>query len=100
MKQIKHEETEYINPLIDFGFKRIFGNERVMMGFLNALIQVDEPETEIVGLVFMLGVNSNIASRGHSLNFSLEFKGGTSTTVAFADEYTLEEIDSQIVPEI
>lgn len=26
MKQIKHEETVYINPLIDFGFKRIFGN--------------------------------------------------------------------------
>lgn len=53
MKKIKHEETVYINPLIDFGFKRIFGNERVMMGFLNALIQVDDPDTEIVDLVFL-----------------------------------------------
>ncbi len=36
----------------------------------------------------------------HSLNFSLEFLGGTSTTVTFDKEYSLEEIESTIVPVI
>ncbi len=35
-----------------------------------------------------------------ALNYSMEFKGGTSTTVTFDKEYTLEEIDSQIVPKL
>ena len=33
-----------------------------------------------------------------SLNYSLEFLGGTSTTVTFDQEYSLEEIDAKIVP--
>lgn len=33
-----------------------------------------------------------------ALNYSLEFLGGTSTTVTFDQEYSLEEIDDQIVP--
>ena len=32
------------------------------------------------------------------LNYSLEFKGGTSTNVTFDQEYSLEEIDKNIVP--
>ena len=28
----------------------------------------------------------------------MEFKGGTATTVAFDKDYTIEEIDDQIVP--
>ena len=34
------------------------------------------------------------------MNYILEFKGGTSTSVTFDKEYTLEEIDQEIVPEI
>ena len=33
-----------------------------------------------------------------ALNYSLEFKGGTSTTVEFAKDYSIKEIDSEIVP--
>ncbi len=33
-----------------------------------------------------------------SLNYSLEFMGGTSTTVAFDKEYSIADIDSDIVP--
>lgn len=40
------------------------------------------------------------AGSGSVLNFSLEFMGGTSTTVAFDKDYTIEEIDSEIVPYI
>ena len=34
------------------------------------------------------------------LNYSLDFVGGTATTVTFDKEYTLEEVDSQMVPEL
>ncbi|MBQ7924749.1 MAG: protein translocase subunit SecD [Lachnospiraceae bacterium] len=33
-----------------------------------------------------------------SLNYSLEFKGGTATTVEFTENKTLEEINDQVVP--
>ena len=35
---------------------------------------------------------------GDALNYSLEFKGGTATTVTFDKNYTLEEINSEMVP--
>lgn len=35
---------------------------------------------------------------GDALNYSLEFKGGTATTVTFNESYTLDEINSQMVP--
>ena len=34
------------------------------------------------------------------MNYSLDFAGGTATTVTFDREYTLDEIDSQMVPEL
>ncbi len=49
----------------------------------------------VAGFVFM-GVNG---SRGEgAFEYSLEFEGGTSTTVPFDKDYTIEEIDGQIVP--
>ncbi len=49
----------------------------------------------IAGFVFM-GVNS---SRGQgAFEYSLEFEGGTSTTVPFDKDYTIDEIDAEIVP--
>ncbi|MCR5596528.1 MAG: protein translocase subunit SecD [Lachnospiraceae bacterium] len=51
----------------------------------------------VIGFVVM-GVNSG--SGKNALNYSLEFVGGTSTTVDFPEEYTLDRIDSEIVPYI
>jgi SecD/SecF fusion protein len=45
---------------------------------------------------FSMGFHAGTGDK--ALNFSLEFLGGTSTTVTFDQEYTLEEIDSEIVP--
>ena len=45
-----------------------------------------------------VGMGAHKAGNGQSLNFSMEFKGGTATTVAFDKDYTIEEIDEQIVP--
>ncbi len=47
-----------------------------------------------------VGMGAHKAGNGQSLNFSMEFKGGTATTVAFDKDYTIEEIDEQIVPYI
>lgn len=49
------------------------------------------------GIVGMIGYH---ASTGRALNYSLEFVGGTSTTADFGKEYTIDEIESEIVPEI
>ncbi len=51
----------------------------------------------ISGFVFM-GLNSN--STGDILNYSLEFKGGTSTNVTFNEDYNLADIDGKIIPVI
>ena len=51
----------------------------------------------LVGVVAMI-VHS--AMGDHALNFSLEFLGGTSTTVTFDEDLALEDIDATIVPEI
>ena len=53
----------------------------------------------IAGLAF-LGVNHSRI--GKSLNFSLEFTGGTSTTATFAEDdvYTLERAESEVAPVI
>lgn len=43
-----------------------------------------------------MGIQS--ATGNGALNYSLEFKGGTATTVTFDKSYTLEEINSEMVP--
>lgn len=50
----------------------------------------------IIGGFVVMGVNK--ATTGDALNYSLEFKGGTSTTVAFNEEMSLEDIEANVVP--
>ena len=54
----------------------------------------------VAGVVTMLFVNPSQARRGNALNFSLEFLGGTQTTVPFEQDYTLEEINDLMVSDI
>ncbi|MEI3593853.1 MAG: protein translocase subunit SecD [Lachnospiraceae bacterium] len=49
----------------------------------------------LVGFITM-GVYK--VNSGDALNYSLEFKGGTATTVTFDKSYTLDEINSEMVP--
>lgn len=63
------------------------GKRKIFFGISLALI--------LVGAVFM-GVNG--AGGKGVLNYSLEFKGGTATTITFDKDYSLEEIDKNIVP--
>ena len=53
--------------------------------------------TIAVGLIFM-GVHQ---AKGEGLlNFGLDFVGGTSTTADFGTDYTIEEIETAIIPEV
>lgn len=45
-----------------------------------------------------IGMGVHSANGDGPLNLSLEFVGGTSNTVYFNEEYTLEQIDSEMVP--
>ncbi|MDY2699095.1 MAG: protein translocase subunit SecD [Suilimivivens sp.] len=49
----------------------------------------------LAGFVFM-GINK--AQTGGSLNYSLEFVGGTSTNVTFNEDMALADIDAKVVP--
>ena len=70
--------------IIDFTSKR-----KMFYGISLAII--------LVGAVVM-GVN---AGRGQgAFNYSLDFVGGTSTSVTFNEEWTTEKLDAEIVPKI
>ena len=40
------------------------------------------------------------ATSGNAFNYGIEFAGGTSTTVDFGKEYTIEEIEENIIPKV
>ncbi len=63
------------------------GKRRIFFGVSVAMV--------LAGFVFM-GIH---AVRGNDImNYSLEFKGGTSTNITFDQDYSLDEIDQKIVP--
>jgi NAD-dependent DNA ligase len=49
----------------------------------------------LVGLAFLF-VNKGIGTRGQAMNFSLEFSGGTSTTVTFNEQYDLAKAENEV----
>ena len=44
------------------------------------------------------GMGGHQAKDGKALNYSLEFVGGTSTTVTFDEDYSIEEIEQLMIP--
>lgn len=55
----------------------------------------------IAGAVILAGVITigiYKVNSGDGLNYSLEFKGGTATTVAFEEAKTLEDVNSDVLP--
>lgn len=48
--------------------------------------------------VGLIGMAVHKANGNHALNYGLDFVGGTSTTADFGKEYTIEEIENDIVP--
>lgn len=51
----------------------------------------------VTGIAFLF-VNKGIGTRGNTMNFSLEFSGGTSTAVTFNEPYTLQQAEEKVLP--
>ncbi len=49
----------------------------------------------LAGLIIMF---VHIGKKENAFNYSLEFMGGTSSTVSFDKDYSIKEIDSEIIP--
>ena len=58
----------------------------------------------IISAVLLLAVPVGMiffhVTQGSVLNYSMEFRGGTSVTVPFHEDYTIEELDAQVQPVI
>ena len=67
-----------------------FLSKKVVFFVLSAVV--------IIGGFVCMGINK--ASTGDILNYSLEFKGGTSTNVTFNEDMSIEELDATVVPVI
>ena len=56
----------------------------------------------ILSAVLILAVPAGMIffhmTQGSSLNYSMEFKGGTSVTVPFQEDYTIADLDSKVEP--
>lgn len=92
-----------LNGLIAMGLDNIklfgIGKERKTIDFLSKgkIFMAVSILCIAIGGVFM-GIHG--VNNGAALNMSLEFLGGTSTSVILAEDMTIEEIDAEIVPGI
>lgn len=92
-----------LNAFYAIGIKneKFYGRakERKQVGFLSKKVGffVFSAILIVSGFVFMGMNKKNI---GEVLNYSLEFKGGTSTSVVFNENYDMSKVDGEIVPAI
>ncbi|MCD8332584.1 MAG: protein translocase subunit SecD [Clostridiales bacterium] len=92
-----------LKSLYGMGFKdkKFYGEkkQRAPINFLGKRFLCIGISVAIIAAGFV-GMGVYKAGGDNALNFSLEFMGGTSTTVTFDTDYTIEEIDEEIVPYI
>ena len=90
-----------LNALYDLGFtdKKFYGTkkEKKAINFLGK-----RNVCFIISLVMIgagvAGMVMNKSSIGGAFNYGLDFKGGTSTSVTFNEDMSLERISSEVVP--
>ena len=92
-----------LNTLMGLGLNsvKLFGvaKEKKPIGFLGKkhLFFGVSAAVVLVGFVVM-GVQKG--GGNGALNYSLDFMGGTQTTVTFAEDYSIERLDAEVVPGI
>lgn len=92
-----------LNALFSLGLKDAkfygVGKERKTIAFLSKkkVFFAVSIAAILSGAVFM-GMNKS--NTGEILNYSLEFKGGTSTSIVFHEDRSIEEIDKEVIPVI
>jgi SecD/SecF fusion protein len=90
-----------LNSLFQLGFdnEKLYGikKDRKPFDFVSKRVIWFSASLLVIVLGFVwLGVNQS--QTGSILNYSMEFKGGTSTNVTFNEDMTLEKISSEVVP--
>ena len=86
---------------VGFKSEKMYGRakERKTINFLKNRMVFFIISVVVIGAGFVgMGVNAGMGKR--ALNYSLEFAGGTSISVDFGKDYTVDEVEAQIVPEI
>lgn len=92
-----------LNLLYELGFKNVafYGipKERKTINFVGIknICFIISAVVIIAGFIFM-GINSS-AGKG-AFNYSLEFVGGTTTSVTFNEQHTQADVESSIIPVI
>lgn len=90
-----------INALYGVGFKdeKFFGHqkERKIVDFVGKR-KIFFILSAVLVLSAPAGMGVFQAKDGHTLNFSLEFIGGTSTTVTFPEDMSISQLDSDVQP--
>lgn len=92
-----------VNALYAVGFRDVkFYNPKSGKGSIDFLAKKKYFFAfSIAIMVIGFGIMGFNASQGKgAFNYSLDFKGGTSTNVTFDKEYTLKEVDAEIIPVI
>lgn len=89
-----------LNALFAVGLRdeKLYGKakERTPIPFVEKRMILFGISIVIIAVGFIaMGVNG---ARGSALNYGLDFKGGTSTTVPFHERYTIEQIEADMVP--
>ena len=74
-KEYKGTEARYINPLTDYGFKKIFGDEEIMRAFLTDLLEPASPIKTINFLDKELGAETE-SERGVIYDLRCETEDG------------------------
>ena len=72
--------------------------ERKSVNFLGKKAVFFAVSAAIIAAGF-IGMGVHSMAGGNALNYGLDFVGGTSTTADFGKEYSIEEIEEQIIPE-
>jgi len=86
---IGFKDAKWIGKVKDIKTINFLSKNKLYFGLSGAIIALG------VVVMVIFGVKT-----GDPLNYSLDFKGGTATTVDFETLQTLETIDGQIVPQI
>lgn len=90
-----------LNMLYNLGFedKKFYGvrKEKKPINFLGKRMICFAISLVLVGAGF-IGMGINKSTIGGAFNYGLDFKGGTSTSVTFNEDMSLERISSEVVP--
>ncbi len=92
-----------VQALLALGFSSVklygIGKERKTIQFLSkkGIFFGASIALILAGFVCM-GINRANPEVGQVLNYSMEFKGGTATTVTFQEDMSISDIDAKVVP--